>query len=66
MKIVEKMGSEFLNFLIFYLIITLMFVMVGNLIFVFYSNSYSSLFNAWVTITNASMGNYTFTDFDVI
>ena len=35
MKIVEKMGTEFLNFLIFYMILTLMFVMVGTVIFIY-------------------------------
>ena len=60
------MGTEFVNFLIFYLIITLMFVMIGNTMFMYYCETYSSIFNSWTTITNASVGNFTFTDFDVI
>lgn len=43
-----------------------MFVMIGNIMFMFYCDTYSSIFNAWTTITNASMGNFTFTDFDQI
>lgn len=65
-KIVQKMGSEFVNFLIFYMILTLMFVLVGNALFMFYCPAYSSIFNALTTITNAAMGNFTFTDFDLI
>ena len=60
------MGTEFVNFLIFYLILTLMFVMIGNIMFMYYCDTYSSIFNAWTTVTNASMGNFTFTDFDQI
>ena len=60
------MGTEFINFLIFYLILTLMFVMIGNIMFMYYCETYSSIFNAWTTVTNASMGNFTFTDFDSI
>ena len=46
------------------MILTLMFVMVGNVLFMFYCPTYRSLFAAWCTITNASMGNFVFTDFD--
>jgi hypothetical protein len=35
-RIVLKMGNEFINFLIFYLILTLMFVMIGNIMFMYY------------------------------
>ena len=60
------MGTEFINFLIFYMLLSLMYVMIGNIIFIFECQSYSSLFNAWVTITNTGMGNFNFTDFDPI
>lgn len=60
------MATEFINFLIFYMILTLMFVMIGNIMFMFYCESYSSIFNAWTTVTNASMGNFHFYDFDLI
>ena len=43
-----------------------MFVMIGNIMFMFYCENYSSIFNAWTTVTNASMGNFDFTDFDQI
>ena len=66
MKIVEKMTNEFIYFLVFYLLLTLMFVVIANLLFIFYCNSYSSLFNALCTIVNAGVGNFTYTDFDNI
>ena len=61
MKIVEKMGTEFLNFFIFYILLNLMYIMIGNTIFIFECLEFSSLFNAWVTIVNAGMGTFSFT-----
>jgi len=58
------MTNEFVNFLIFYLILTLMFVMIGNILFMFYCPTYETLFTTLTTITNASMGNFKFSDFD--
>jgi len=59
-KVVEKMSNEFINFLIFYLILTLLLVIVGTLMFGFYVPHYNSLFTSLVNITNASMGNFSF------
>lgn len=61
------MAGEFVNFLIFYLILTMMFVMIGTLMFNYYSNDYSSLFNTFITVLNVSVGSsIIYTDFDVI
>lgn len=55
------MANDFINFLIIYLILIIMFAIVGNLNFLFYCPGYSSLFTAFITIMDASMGNYDFT-----
>jgi hypothetical protein len=65
-KVVQKMAGEFMNFLLFYLILTLMIVMIGNIMFQFYCPTYQTLFTTFVTLTNASLGNFNYSDFDSI
>jgi exopolysaccharide biosynthesis protein len=60
------MADEFVNFLIFYLILSLMFVLIGTLMFMFYCDDFSTIFNSFITVTNAAMGNFFFSDFDQI
>lgn len=65
-KIVQKMAGDFINFLIIYIILLMMFSIVGNLNFLFYCPDYGSLFASFVTMMDASMGNYDFEIFDAI
>ena len=51
------MLGEFINFLIFYIILTIMFVMVGNFIFLDCNDSYNSIFNTFITVLNVSVGS---------
>ena len=60
------MANDFINFLIIYLILISMFAIVGNLNFLFYCDKYSTLFKAFITIIDASMGNFDFSQFDDI
>ena len=60
------MAGDFINFLIIYIILLMMFSIVGNLNFLFYAPEYGSLFSSFVTMMDASMGNYDFEIFDAI
>ena len=65
-KIVSKMSNDFLNFLILYFILTVMFMTIGNLNFLYDMNEFSGLFESALTITDASLGNYDFSIFDKV
>lgn len=43
-----------------------MFVVIFNLLFMYYGKKYSTLFNSLVTVVNAGVGNFIYTDFDNI
>ena len=43
-----------------------MFVVIFNLLFMYYNKNYSTLFNALVTIVNAGVGNFSYVNFDSI
>ena len=58
------MAGDFLNFMIIYLILVVMFAIVGNLNFLFECPAYSTLFDSLITILDSSMGNYDFGVFD--
>jgi len=60
------MANDFFNFLIIYLILVIMFTIIGNLNFVFVCQEYSTLFGSFITILDSSMGNYDFGIFDNI
>ena len=49
--------------MIIYLILVIMFAIVGNLNFLFDTPSYATLFDSLMTILDSSMGNYDFTVF---
>jgi len=59
------MTKDFLNFLIIYAILIIMFSIVGNLLFIIeIPENYGSLFESILTIFDASLGNYSFTVFE--
>lgn len=59
------MTKDFLNFLIIYAILIIMFSIVGNLLFIIeIPDHYGSLFESILTIFDASLGNYSFTVFE--
>ena len=59
------MTKDFLNFLIIYAILIIMFSIVGNLLFIIeIPKHYGSLFESILTIFDASLGNYSFTVFE--
>jgi hypothetical protein len=57
------MASDFLNFVIIYTILLSMFSIIGNLNFPVVPD-FATLFDSFITMFNASMGNYNFTIFD--
>jgi len=60
-KIVSKMSVDFINFLILYLILVMMFAIVGNLNFIFdLKEQFGGLFESCLTVLDASIGNYDF------
>jgi len=60
------MGSDFLNFLTIYIILIVMFTIVGNINFLLYCEEFNHLFTSLVTIMDASMGNFEFALFEAI
>lgn len=66
LKIVGKMGNDFLNFLTIYIILIIMFSIVGNINFFLYCEDYSNLFASLVIMLDSSMGNFEFSVFDSI
>ena len=60
------MASDFLNFVVIYTILLCMFSIVGNLNFLFNIPEFGTLFDTFMTLIDASMGNYDFTIFDQI
>jgi hypothetical protein len=61
-KIVEKMTEDFSNFMILYVVLILMFAIVGNSTFLFDLKEYEGLFQSCLTVLEASIGNF---DFDI-
>ena len=65
-KIVGKMLQDFLNFIILYAILLIMFAIIGNLNFLLELSEYKGIFESLITVLDASIGNYDFTLFDQI
>ena len=57
-KILGKMMQDFLNFLIMYCILLVMFAVVGNMNFIKYLDEFQGSFQSVMTIFDASLGNY--------
>ena len=66
LKIVQKMGIDFLNFVLIYLILVAMFSIIGNINFLHSSTAFATLFDSTMTLVDASMGNYDFGVFEDI
>lgn len=60
------MGMDFLNFFFIYAILVIMFSIVGNINFLEQLKTYRTFFESILTVINASLGNYSFTDFEKI
>ena len=60
LKIVQKMANDFINFMVIYALLLIMFSLIGNLNFLFYCPEYETLFNSFITLLDSSMGNYDF------
>ena len=61
------MAGDFVNFMIIYLILVVMFSIVANLNFIFVCpDEYGSLFGSLMIILDSSMGNYDFSIFDQV
>ena len=65
-KIVGKMAMDFYNFILLYVILTVMFSIVGKMNFIFYLVEYEGFLQSILTVVDASLGNYKFTIFDVV
>ena len=52
------MGNDFFNFLILYLILTVMFAVVGNMNFIYSLTQFQGLLDSVLTIVDASLGNF--------
>lgn len=65
-KIVQKMFSDFGNFFILYVILIIMFAIIGNVNFVQAMKQYEGMFESCLTVLDASIGNYNFADFDIL
>jgi len=63
-KIVQKMFSDFGNFFILYVILIIMFAIIGNVNFVQVMAEYEGMFESCLTVLDASIGNYQFAVFD--
>jgi hypothetical protein len=57
-KIVAKMGMDFLNFFILYCILAIMFAIVGNLNFMQHLKEYEGFLRSVLTVVDASLGNF--------
>jgi hypothetical protein len=60
LKIVQKMANDFINFVTIYVILVVMFSIVGNLNFLFDCPEYASLFDSFIITIDCSMGNFDF------
>lgn len=65
-KIVSKMVGDFFNFSVIYIIMMLMFAIVGNMNYVLYLNEYHDLFDSLLTVFNSSVGLFSFNHFHKI
>lgn len=64
--IVQKMLGDFVNFVILYTIIVMMFAIVGNINFIFDLKEFDGVFQSCITVIDASIGNYDFELFKTI
>ena len=60
------MMGDFTNFFFLYLILVIMFTLIGNINFNFDVPKYDGLFKSFLSVLDASIGNYSFLDFEGI
>ena len=65
-KIVSKMFDDFLNFLVLYFLLAIMFTTIANLNFIYTLVEFQGLFESFLTITDASLGNFNFEMFEAV
>ena len=58
------MANDFINFIIIYLVLLLMFSIVANINFLHEIPEFGTYFDSLMTLVDASMGNYDFGIFD--
>ena len=58
LKIVSKMSQDFLNFFMLYVLVTVTFLLVGNINFIYELPEFKDLFSSALAIINASLGNF--------
>lgn len=64
--IVGKMAVDFKNFLLLYVLLVIMFAIVGNINFVFSCTEFQGVFQSIITVLDATIGNYDFDYFKQI
>jgi len=57
-KIVGKMQMDFFNFLLLYVMLILMFSIVGNINFIYDLNEFDNFADSILTVVDASLGNF--------
>ena len=62
-KIVGKLAMDICNFSVVYIILIVMFAIVGNMNFLTDVKEFEGLFKSLITVIDASLGNYQFTIF---
>ena len=60
------MSGDFLNFFLLYAILTVTFLIVGNINFGYELNDFDDLFSSALTVINASIGNFDTDIFNVV
>ena len=60
------MGDDFVNFIVMYFILVMMFSIIANINYMFVCPEYSTLFGSLMIILDSSMGNYDFSIFEQI
>jgi len=65
-KIVGKLGGDFFNFFLIYLILSIMFTVVGNINFMNEISVFEGFFQSFLTVVDCSLGNYSFEIFNVL
>ena len=57
-KIVGKMQTDFFNYTLLFVLLTIMFSIVGNINFLYELREFDSFTNAILTVIDASVGNF--------
>mmetsp|Transcript_12344 Transcript_12344/g.19176 ORF Transcript_12344/g.19176 Transcript_12344/m.19176 type:complete len:141 (-) Transcript_12344:1588-2010(-) len=63
-KILGKMSTDLVNFCLLYIVLTLMFTLLGNINYLVFMPEYEGFFNSLITVVDASIGKYSFKSFE--